>query len=276
MALEPFFLDGSAGSLFALLIRPDGDLAGLDNRSVVYCPPFAEEANRTRRAAVLLGHRLADLGIATLIVDPFGTGDSDGDFSDARLGIWRDDIDIAAGWLSERGFGRISLLGVRLGACVASQYAIDADRAFEQLVLWQPVVKGSGFLTQFLRLRSAHSLIATGEGSSTKELRETLEAGQSLEVAGYTLSPELFGEIDGIDLKEGTAPSVERVVWVETTAAGRDVISIPGQAVVDRWAASGVSASSIAVSGQRYWETAEITVPTQMLEATVKEFERAT
>ena len=103
MALEAFFLNGSAGRLFALLIRPNGSQAAPVSRSVLYCPPFAEEANRTRRAAVLLGRRLADIGVASLIVDPYGTGDSEGDFSDARLSIWQDDLGIAADWLSEQG-----------------------------------------------------------------------------------------------------------------------------------------------------------------------------
>ncbi len=131
MALEAFFLNGSAGRLFALLIRPNGSQAAPVSRSVLYCPPFAEEANRTRRAAVLLGRRLADIGVASLIVDPYGTGDSEGDFSDARLSIWQDDLGIAADWLSEQGMDRISLLGVRLGACVATRFAVDCDRAFE-------------------------------------------------------------------------------------------------------------------------------------------------
>ncbi|MDJ0909458.1 MAG: hydrolase 2, exosortase A system-associated [Woeseiaceae bacterium] len=275
MSLEALFLNGSAGRLFALLIRPDGAPSGSEGRSVIYCPPFAEEANRTRRAAVLLGQKLADIGVATLIVDPYGTGDSDGDFADARLSIWQDDLRIAAEWLSERGMDRQSLLGVRLGACVATRYAVDSDRSFERLVLWQPVVKGSGFLTQFLRLKAAHSLIATGTGASTKELREMLEGGQSLEIAGYTLSSELFADIDGIDLKQDAVPSADHVDWLEITPAGRDVISIPSQAVVDRWSEAGVATSAAAVNGERYWETVEIAVPHELLDATVEVFQRA-
>ena len=275
MALDAFFLNGSAGRLFALLIRPAGAPSGSEGRSVIYCPPFAEEANRTRRAAVLLGRRLAGIGVATLIVDPYGTGDSDGDFSDARLSIWQDDLRITADWLSAQGMDHIGLLGVRLGACVATRYAADCDRALERLVLWQPVVRGSAFLTQFLRLKAAHSLIATGTGASTKELREMLEGGQSLEIAGYTLSSKLFADVDGIDLKQDAVPSVDRVDWLEITAEGRDAISVPSQAVVGRWSEAGISTSATAVNGQRYWETVEIAVPHELLDATVEAFQSA-
>lgn len=276
MTVEPFFLDGSAGRLFALLIRPDEAQAGSGNRALMYCPPFAEEANRTRRAAVLLGHRLADLGIATFIVDPYATGDSDGEFSQARLETWREDVSVAAQWLTEQGLGRLSLLGVRLGASIAGQFAAQPDRRLEHLVLWQPVVKGSGFLTQFLRLRTAHSLIASGEGTSTKELRAKLAAGESLEVAGYRLSPELSADIDGIELSTNLVPAVDCVTWLEIAAGGRDAISVPSQAIIDRWTEAGVSTSARAVNGPRYWETQEITIPQEMIEATVQVLQSAT
>ena len=102
-----------------------------------------------------------------------------------------------------------------------------------------------------------------------------LERGQSLEIAGYALSSKLFADIDGIDLKQDAVPSADRVDWLEITAEGRDAISIPSQAVVDRWSEAGVSTSATAVNGQRYWETVEIAVPDELLDATVEAFQSA-
>ena len=102
-----------------------------------------------------------------------------------------------------------------------------------------------------------------------------LEGGQSLEVAGYTLSSELFADIDGIDLKQDAVPSAGHVDWLEITAEGRDVVSIPSQAVVERWSGAGVSTAATAVNGQRYWETVEIAVPHELLDATVEAFQSA-
>ena len=102
-----------------------------------------------------------------------------------------------------------------------------------------------------------------------------LEGGQALEIAGYTLSSELFADVDAIDLKKDTVPSADHVDWLEITPEGRDVISIPSQAVVGRWKEAGVSTSATAVNGQRYWETVEIAVPQELLDATVEVFQSA-
>jgi len=81
VTLEPRFLDGLRGRLFVVRRAPAADDRGID---VVIAPPFAEEMNRSRRMMVLLAIALAERGFGCLAVDPFGTGDSDGDFADAR------------------------------------------------------------------------------------------------------------------------------------------------------------------------------------------------
>ena len=77
---EPLFIDRPGGDLFALYHPPRRAPQG----GVVYIPPFAEEMNRSRRMAALQARALAESGWGVLTIDPYGCGDSAGDFADAR------------------------------------------------------------------------------------------------------------------------------------------------------------------------------------------------
>ena len=79
---EPFFLDRASGSLFAIHHRAGAAPCG----TVLFIPPFAEEMNRARRMVALQARDLAAAGWDVLQLDLFGTGDSQGDFGDARSG----------------------------------------------------------------------------------------------------------------------------------------------------------------------------------------------
>ena len=93
---RPFYLPGADGPLFCLLQAPPPDTA--PRGALVYLPPFAEEANRSRRMAVLQTRRLAARGWAVLLLDPFGTGNSGGSFPEARWETWQKDAETAADW----------------------------------------------------------------------------------------------------------------------------------------------------------------------------------
>ena len=80
---EPLFLRGSAGALFALYVPA----LSRSDRGVVLLPPFAEEMNLSRRMLRLQASALAERGIAALVLDLFGTGDSAGDFGDSLWDI---------------------------------------------------------------------------------------------------------------------------------------------------------------------------------------------
>ena len=124
--MEVFFLKGTRGSLFSVYHPAHG----YDRRrlSLVYVPPFAEEMNRARRMAALQARRLSELGIDVLLLDPFGTGDSEGDFGDARWDIWCDDVRTAMNWLAVRTNAPVGLWGLRLGALLAADVASRQSR----------------------------------------------------------------------------------------------------------------------------------------------------
>ena len=122
--VEPLFLVGSAGPLFAVYHAPapTGPAVG----GLIYLPPFAEEMNRSRRMAALQARSLAASGIGVLLLDLYGTGDSGGEFAAARWRIWLDDVATAADWLVARLPGPLGLLGLRLGGMLAAAAAVAA------------------------------------------------------------------------------------------------------------------------------------------------------
>src|SRR6185436_14934074 len=65
---------------------------------------IAEEMNKCRRMIAEAANALAALGVAALVPDLFGTGDSEGEFRDADWETWKADLDTAVAWASEEGW----------------------------------------------------------------------------------------------------------------------------------------------------------------------------
>jgi exosortase A-associated hydrolase 2 len=268
-AAEAFFLpaDNQAGGQRYCLYQP---AVGACRGALVYVPPFAEEMNKSRRMAALLALELARQGIATLRIDLHGCGDSSGDFADARWESWRDDIGLASAWLEQRSGHRPALLGLRLGALLAMDYVANAPEtdAPRQLILWQPVLDGAAFLTQFLRLRMAGAMMsATGAAdNSTATLRAMLAAGHSLEVAGYELSPELALAIDGLKLAPlGRAGCA--LHWFDVGQPERAQSPATDKALA-ALRERGVEVDLTRIDGPAFWGSQEIATCQPLLEAT--------
>lgn len=264
----PFFMSGAAGEIFAICHMP----AGAEARSgILFFPPFAEEMNKSRRMVTLTARRLAALGCAVLIVDPFGTGDSQGDFAEARWPVWRDDMIAAVRWLEERGIARVSFWALRTGALLAADTAASLGRALDRLVLWAPVTRGELFVSQFLRLKVASGMLSGEGGLTTKEMRAGLATGEALEVAGYDLSPGLVSTMEGLRLQDLAPKAFRHVHWFEIAAeSGREA----GPAVtriVDAWR-SAATVSLASVTGDLFWGTTEIAVVPDLVDATAAVF----
>lgn len=105
--------------LFGVLHLPaDRQVRG----GVLICGPIAKEAADTTRGLRLLADRLARRGIAVLRFDYPGTQNSSGAPGDpAALSQWLDSIRTGYAWLRGLGVGEIGLIGVRVGALLASQ-----------------------------------------------------------------------------------------------------------------------------------------------------------
>ncbi|WP_426101856.1 hydrolase 2, exosortase A system-associated [Massilia sp. TSP1-1-2] len=251
-----FFLDGER---FCLYHAPQGACRG----GLVYIHPFAEEMNKSRRMAALQARALAALGYGVLQIDLHGCGDSGGEFADARWERWQDDVAAASAWLRERLQMPVGLWGLRLGALLALDCARTQPVA--QLVLWQPVLQGAAFMTQFLRLRVAGAML-DGASEGTAELRARLLAGEAFEVAGYVLAPELVKAIDALDVIR-FLPSCP-VNWIEIVAAAERPITPAALRVAAEWTRLGAAPALHKVAATSFWSTQEITECPELIAAT--------
>jgi len=264
--MEAFFLDGQRGPQFSVYHASAGQRP--NRLGLVYLPPFAEEMNRSRRMAAQQARRLAALGIDVLLLDPFGTGDSAGDFGEASWEIWRDDAKVAVEWLGRRCDGRVGLWGLRLGALLAAEVAAESPQA-TRLVLWQPVLSGDRCLTQFLRLRIAAALGRDGARETTKDLRARLSRGEALEVGGYELSAPLATAVAGLDLadllqRSGSLP----VDWLEVSSADEPELSPPARTFLQAMERDARTIAARVVRGEPFWAILEFTLAPALLEAT--------
>jgi exosortase A-associated hydrolase 2 len=263
--IEPFFLGSGAGQRFCLLHRPAGAWRG----AVLYVPPFAEELNRTRRMAALGARRLAALGYGVLQIDLLGTGDSAGDFADARWDLWKEDLHTGAAWLRAHIDAPLTLWGLRLGALLALDYARTTTHPLAPLLLWQPVASGATYLTQFLRLRTAHAMLGEDGAaqSGTKALRAALAAGQTLEIAGYDLAPELAHAIDTLPAPDMLVPPVA-AHWFEVLGAPGQTPGPAAARVKAAWEARGTALHVHTVAGASFWATTAVSTCPALLDAT--------
>ena len=91
-APHSFMLQGGRGALCALYFPPRAGVAARGDLLVL--PSFAEEMNRCRAMVSLQARVLAEAGVGTLVLDPFGTGDSAGEFADATWAGEREETDL--------------------------------------------------------------------------------------------------------------------------------------------------------------------------------------
>lgn len=262
---EAFFLTRTGGQLFCLFHPPRGVCRG----AVLYVPPFAEEMNRARRIAAQQARELAALGYGVLQPDLGGTGDSSGDFGEARWEAWKDDLAACCAWLGERTGQAPVLWGLRLGALLALDYAQAAAHPLRALILWQPVPSGQAYLTQFLRLLTVHAVLAdnASEQTGTRALRAALQSGQVLEVAGYALDPALATAIDALAPLERYTPPCP-VHWFEMGASAGQALPPGAARAADAWRRRHAQLQVHAVDCPAFWAAADNAAAPALLEAT--------
>lgn len=246
---EAFFLSGRSGARFCVAHHPEGKPRG----AVLLVQPFAEEANKSRSNLAAVARACAESGHLALIGDVGGTGDSEGDFADARWADWIDDLKRFAAWLVERSDGPLALIGLRQGALLAS-CALDDGLAADALLALAPIASGKLALTWFLRLAAAGELGGNpGARLDTRGLRASLDAGEPVEVAGYCLSAELASAIEAAVLEP---PASLRLGWVEIGSG--ESLSAAASRLLEKRAARGCADYSRLLAGPAFWQTQEI------------------
>ncbi len=264
---QAFFLDADPGRRFCLYHPPQGLARG----AVLHVPPHAEEMNKSRRMVALQARRLAASGVGVLQLDLYGCGDSDGLSGDARWEIWREDVSSGLNWLRSRTEGPLSLWGLRLGGLLALDVARDRDD-LASVLLWQPVTEGAAYLTQFLRLRLASDMLATGKlKGGTDALRADLARGDSLDIAGYTMTSALAQGIESASVATMTPPGCA-VHWLDLALQRGRGVSPGRAAIAARLASKGWKIDVGIVHGPAFWASQEIVEAPSLLDASARLF----
>jgi exosortase A-associated hydrolase 2 len=253
---EPFFLSAGGRSLFAIYHRPTSS-AGNIKGNVLCVAPFNEEMNRCRTMLTRLASALGECGFGTLIVDLYGTGDSEGEYRDARWTLWREDIVAAADWLSAQVGGCSALLGVRLGAMLAADVLRGGWAPCRTLLLWQPIIDGGQHFTQFLRMRIAAQMDRRDlPKETTQSMREKLAAGQAVEISGYEIHPELAAAIDKANLADLVPPAGSSVLWLEQATQGvsHPTLAPASRKLIHDWTSGGLQVASELFEGPAFWQ----------------------
>lgn len=267
MALDPTFIAGTRGALFALH-RPAAALTD-DAECFVVVPSFAEEMNRCRYMCTLLGQalsRLPDKGL--LSVDNYGTGDSEGDFGDSDWQQWGDDLITAVQYARTLGYRRVSLLAIRLGALLAFERCADLD-CVARLLLWQPVTNGKTALQQFLRLRVAAAASRGQAGESTAALAAQSEAGVAIDIAGYEVAPRLFKGLQASRMENHLSAKLPPIAWFTTLPSEDRSPTRAELNAIDKLREQQVSVEHKIAYGPSYWQVHERTLAPALVDLTV-------
>jgi exosortase A-associated hydrolase 2 len=210
---------------------------------------------------------LASQGIGTLVLDAYGTGDSGGEFTDHTWDGWKADILTAIEWLRSRPGGCDTIWGVRVGAMLASQMALDTD-GIHNVLLWQPVLSGKVFFNQMLRIRVAADLADPNGIKKTDDLRKVLAAGDRIEVAGYEITPDLAAGIEAAAMPAAEAVSARRVAWFEVVAQESQPVGRVNQQYIEALQTAGGKLHTETLVGELFWQVHERAVAPALLDAT--------
>lgn len=208
-----FFLGSQEG---ARLVAGQGPWRGLSRRknrsAVIFLQPFAEEMNRCRRLISLCQKALNDANICSLTLDYYGTGDSAGDFEDASLDQWKDDIHRVCDLAIAAGATSIRLVGLRFGALLAQTVA-ETRKDVEDIIAIQPQEGYLRAMRQFIRIAttSLEEADAPATGYGQPSPAKHLEAGATILVGGYSLTPRLYRDFKTAALPDALQCAVTAV-----------------------------------------------------------------
>jgi pimeloyl-ACP methyl ester carboxylesterase len=195
--VKPLWFGPEDRSLFGWLHGPESRLA---RGGVVLSPTIGLEAVSAHYGYRRLADRLADAGFVALRFDYPGTGDSAGGSNDEGLvAAWLGSIRTAVDLLEAMGLGRVSVIGMRMGATLVAETFGWGPARIDDVVLWDPCASGRAFL----RDQSALSSFALGS--------RTNHDG-SIETPGVVYDPGTVADLSAVAIANADGPLAEGVL----------------------------------------------------------------
>lgn len=236
---------------------------------IILLPPFGEELNRVRQIFAQLASSLAQQGFLVLLPDFYGTGDSEGNFSDIDLESWSKDFSLLTELYSnyKLGFVACRFGGFLLDFFYSCSVIPHNSTAFNRVVLWQPIYDIQHFWKQISRLSKLKSLVHSSHGSSHK-----ISSSDSLylESGGYYIPQEFVNQTLSFS-KVSFIFSDHQILWLEcneNSLAPTSLIKYLNEIKSNQ--NSNFSIKSIPVSS--FWLTQEHTDVTLLLNITLDFF----
>lgn len=259
------FLDGQKGRILCVLHKPDRPRGP----AVLVVAPFAEEMNKVRKMLTQVAKELDLRGVGMVIADYYGTGDSDGDFAEVDWDTCKQDLAVARSWSESEGWPVRMMLSVRLGCILGCEMAQEHNLELERTVFWQPVLSGTRWLDQFLRLRVAASMMEGDSKETVAALRARLGSGEPIEVAGYEISGTLAQQLDRRQLQATIGSHLGEVHWMEVVRSAGAELPKPSSAAIEAARAAGRTVTAHPIVGEPYWSSTEIVCIPDLVQRTV-------
>ncbi|HEX2875899.1 MAG TPA: alpha/beta hydrolase [Polyangiaceae bacterium] len=222
--MKPMFFGDSKRKLYGVYDAPRS--AQRRSHAVLLCYPGVQEYGTSLWGFRRLSAMLAQAGHHVLRFDYFGTGDSAGRSEEGSVSAWIEDIQQAAAELKDiSGARQLSILGKRLGGALAikaCQAGLDAKR----LVLWDPVVHGSAYVSELEMWDTRRNLLL---------LHADRRGGGRSELLGYPFPQTLRRELEALNVM-GELPGAVKQVSLFVSEA-RDV----HQRLHDLYVAAGIT-----------------------------------
>jgi len=264
------FRQFSAARLFCLKTSKKHSKA---SSVVLIVPPFAEEMNKSRKMMSLLLAKIASDDTCGYLFDLYGTGDSEGDFSQATWDMWRLNlIDMLDYIGAQEGVEQISIVAIRTGALLvnsvlAEEHAVSSK--ISSVHYWNPVFNASLFIAQFLRLKLAANMMrSNGPKVGVKDLRQQLQDEGELEVAGYTLNQDL---IEGMEAAAfALHPSMARLDLHFYELSALKQITPGLMKKISELGGEADLRFTHVVDGAQFWSTQEVSICEPLLSLTKK------
>lgn len=219
MTVEAFFLEDGPTRLYTVLHLPDetAEVSG----GVILCHPLFEEHKASRRFFVELSKSLVSKRLCVAFMDLTGCGDSEGDFADFSITDWLEDLSRLKRHIAERFKDRplsFHLLGARFGATLACLRAENAAD-IQSLVLIDPILNGSDYLTEILKRKLVREMMTSGGGeASVKTLTEGLTQGLTIDVDGFAVGQRFSAPVSKVDCRSLKLPKGMKILLVQQAA----------------------------------------------------------
>jgi len=263
------------------LIRSDASTTACQPIVTVLLGAFAEEMNKSRHLFSQCRQQLAATGGSYVQMDPYGTGDSDGDLDQTTVLEWRADLQALLALLQQRGYQAVNFIAMRFGALQLFDLLAQAEPLplpLHKIVLWQPYLQSSQFLQQFFRLKVAEQM-ALGEKTSQQQLQQQLDNGEVLEIAGYPLTAAFVQSVKQLtDVSQWLVSQAQLATTAQQPATKTPLLwletsTLPNLSPVVQKSVEQLSAlfdtQVTLLAGAPYWTATELVACPELISATV-------